>query len=240
MGNTGTDNGRVAPNAPHRYPNTKSQTHRENTTPFRWWWSLPGDVPQRGHVVAAQVPRWGQGKTPLPRRVSRFFTDKKSENGATMHASCSPTTSIQAKTARRQKLPKWSGLETVLRWWHGSGTPSSPPTGQPTKATESSAALNSAEPWKPPTAPSATAAIFRYAVATGRSERDPSGDLRVALPPVKGQHFASVTEPKKVARCSGHWTATKALSPCVVHCALPLSSLCGPASYAMRNGRTST
>ncbi|MEA3274785.1 MAG: integrase arm-type DNA-binding domain-containing protein [Pseudomonadota bacterium] len=41
--------------------------------------------------------------------------------------------------------------------------------------------------------------VFRYAVATGRAERDPSGDLRGALPPVKGQHFASITEPKKVA-----------------------------------------
>jgi len=42
--------------------------------------------------------------------------------------------------------------------------------------------------------------VFRYAVATGRAERDPSGDLRGALPPVKGTHFASVTEPKKVAK----------------------------------------
>jgi integrase len=42
--------------------------------------------------------------------------------------------------------------------------------------------------------------VFRYAVATGRAERDPSGDLRGALPPVKGKkHFAAVTEPKKVA-----------------------------------------
>jgi len=41
--------------------------------------------------------------------------------------------------------------------------------------------------------------VFRYAVATGRAERDPSGDLRGALPPPKGQHFASVTEPKQVA-----------------------------------------
>jgi len=41
--------------------------------------------------------------------------------------------------------------------------------------------------------------VFRYAVATGRAERDPSGDLRGALPPVKSTHFASVTEPKKVA-----------------------------------------
>ena len=41
--------------------------------------------------------------------------------------------------------------------------------------------------------------VFRYAVATGRAERDPSGDLRGALPPVRGAHFASVTEPDQVA-----------------------------------------
>jgi len=41
--------------------------------------------------------------------------------------------------------------------------------------------------------------VFRYAIATGRAERDPSGDLKGALPPVKGTHFAAVTEPKKVA-----------------------------------------
>ena len=41
--------------------------------------------------------------------------------------------------------------------------------------------------------------IFRYAVATVRAERDPTGDLRGALPPVKrGNHFAAITEPKKV------------------------------------------
>ena len=42
--------------------------------------------------------------------------------------------------------------------------------------------------------------VFRYAVATGRAERDPSGDLRGALPPVKGEHFAATTEPKRVAQ----------------------------------------
>lgn len=41
--------------------------------------------------------------------------------------------------------------------------------------------------------------IFRYAVATGRAERDPTGDLRGALPPVrKDTHFAAITDPKKV------------------------------------------
>jgi hypothetical protein len=29
--------------------------------------------------------------------------------------------------------------------------------------------------------------------------RDPCGDLRGALPPVKGEHFAATTEPKRVA-----------------------------------------
>jgi integrase len=42
--------------------------------------------------------------------------------------------------------------------------------------------------------------VFRYAVATGRAERDPTGDLRGALPPVKGTHFAAVTEPAEVSK----------------------------------------
>lgn len=40
--------------------------------------------------------------------------------------------------------------------------------------------------------------VFRYAVATGRAERDPSGDLRGALPPVSSRNFAAVTDPAKV------------------------------------------
>ncbi len=41
--------------------------------------------------------------------------------------------------------------------------------------------------------------VFRYAVATGRAERDPSGDLRGALPPASKSHYAAVTEPKAIA-----------------------------------------
>ena len=40
--------------------------------------------------------------------------------------------------------------------------------------------------------------VLRYAIATGRAERDLSRDLRGALPPVKGEHFAAITDPKKV------------------------------------------
>lgn len=42
--------------------------------------------------------------------------------------------------------------------------------------------------------------VFRYAIATGRAARDPSADLRGALPPPKGTHFAAVTEPKLAAQ----------------------------------------
>jgi integrase len=40
--------------------------------------------------------------------------------------------------------------------------------------------------------------VFRYAVATGRAERDPTGDLRGALPPSKEKHHASIIEPKRI------------------------------------------
>jgi integrase len=40
--------------------------------------------------------------------------------------------------------------------------------------------------------------VFRYAVATGRAERDPSGDLRGALPPVQSKHLAAITDPKRL------------------------------------------
>jgi len=65
--------------------------------------------------------------------------------------------------------------------------------------------------------------VFRYAVATGRAERDPSGDLRGALPPVKGTHFASVTEPAKVAEILRALDGYEGTLP--VRCALRLAPL---------------
>jgi integrase len=65
--------------------------------------------------------------------------------------------------------------------------------------------------------------VFRYAVATGRALRDPCGDLRGALPPVKGEHFAATTEPKRVAellRAMDSYEGTL-----TVRCALRLNPL---------------
>jgi len=41
--------------------------------------------------------------------------------------------------------------------------------------------------------------IFRYAVATGRAERDPAADLRGALPQPNEKHLAAIVDPKEVA-----------------------------------------
>ena len=65
--------------------------------------------------------------------------------------------------------------------------------------------------------------VFRYAVATGRAERDITHDLRGALQPAKSAHFASVTEPKKVAellRAMDSYEGTL-----TVRCALRLAPL---------------
>ena len=65
--------------------------------------------------------------------------------------------------------------------------------------------------------------VFRYAVATGRAERDPSADLKGALAMPREKHYAAIIDPKQVAPLlraldgyQGHF---------VVKCALRLSPL---------------
>jgi integrase len=65
--------------------------------------------------------------------------------------------------------------------------------------------------------------IFRYAVATGRTDRDPCGDLRGALPPAKREHFASLTEPADVAELLRAIDGFRGTF--VVQCALKLAPL---------------
>ncbi len=65
--------------------------------------------------------------------------------------------------------------------------------------------------------------VFRYAIATGRAERDPSQDLKGALPPVKGAHFAAQTTPEsfsKLLKVIDGYEGTL-----IVRCALRLAPL---------------
>jgi integrase len=45
---------------------------------------------------------------------------------------------------------------------------------------------------------SESSAVFRYAIATGRAERDPAADLRGALAPVVVRNHAAITEPTRI------------------------------------------
>ena len=66
-------------------------------------------------------------------------------------------------------------------------------------------------------------AVFRYAVATGRAERDPSGDLRGAIPPARGGHMAAITDSQ---RLGGLLRAIDAYEGgLIVRCALRLAPL---------------
>ena len=65
--------------------------------------------------------------------------------------------------------------------------------------------------------------IFRYAVATGRAERDPSGDLKGAIPPTKQRHHASITDPKEIGALLRAIDAYE--GGLIVRCALKLAPL---------------
>ncbi|WP_066092672.1 tyrosine-type recombinase/integrase [Xanthomonas massiliensis] len=44
----------------------------------------------------------------------------------------------------------------------------------------------------------AVASVFKYAVATGRAERNPAADLSAALPPRRKRSFPTITDPKAI------------------------------------------
>lgn len=65
--------------------------------------------------------------------------------------------------------------------------------------------------------------VFRYAVATGRAERDPTGDLRGSIPPTKQKHHASITDPREIGALLRAIDAYE--GGLIVRCALRLAPL---------------
>lgn len=77
--------------------------------------------------------------------------------------------------------------------------------------------------------------VFRYAVVTGRADRDPSGDLRGALTRVTRSHFAAKTEPEEVAgilRAMDSYEGTL-----TVRCAMRLAPLLFVRPGELRNAK---
>ena len=65
--------------------------------------------------------------------------------------------------------------------------------------------------------------VFRYAVATGRAQRDPTGDLRGAIPPAEEKHLASFTDPNELGALLRAIDSYE--GSIVVRCALRLAPL---------------
>lgn len=65
--------------------------------------------------------------------------------------------------------------------------------------------------------------IFRYAIATGRAQRDPSADLKGALPPHRIRHLAALTDPVKIGKLMRDINGY--LGTFIVGCAFKLSPL---------------
>ncbi len=63
--------------------------------------------------------------------------------------------------------------------------------------------------------------VFRYAIATGRAERDPLPDLRGALPPARGGNFAAITDPNGVGELLRAFDAFRGTF--IVKCALEVA-----------------
>ena len=65
--------------------------------------------------------------------------------------------------------------------------------------------------------------VFKYAVATGRAERDPSSDLRGALSPPVREHYATITDPAGIGELLRAIDGYSGTFP--VACALKLAPL---------------
>ncbi len=65
--------------------------------------------------------------------------------------------------------------------------------------------------------------VFRYAIGSGKAERDPSQDIKDALPPTKTKHFPTQTDPKRFGELLKMFNVYQ--GSLVVKCALRLAPL---------------
>lgn len=65
--------------------------------------------------------------------------------------------------------------------------------------------------------------VMRYAIATGRAQRDPCPDLKGAIPPARTEHMAAITDPKAAAEMLRAFDGFRGTF--VVKCALEIAPL---------------
>jgi hypothetical protein len=206
---------------------SKSGARREADSVVRWRGAVPGNLADWRKALALQIPlrrkekRLALGKYP---EISLANARKRREAARELIANgVDPSEDKKAKRAEREARLE-NNFEAVAREWFAKHSPNWAPThaDKIIKRLE-----NDVFPWlgKRPiadiTAPELLKVlrrieergavdtahrahqncgqVMRYAVATGRATRDPSGDLRGSLPAPKHTHFAALTEPLQVA-----------------------------------------
>jgi len=131
---------------------------------------------------------------------------------------------MQKKAQKKAQTDSTNSFEIVAREWHGKQKPTwapghaettiarlerdvfpwlgqqpineitSPDVLKVLRRVESRGAIETAHRIK-----TVCGQVFRYAVATGRADRDPAADLKGALPPAKKKHRAAITKPNQFA-----------------------------------------
>ena len=177
--------------------------------------------------MAVQVPLRRQGKAAVDGHLSdtplKAATDRRDRARALLEEGVDPSEARRAEKASRSEVVV-NGFEAVAREWHATihlgqvsaghaartlirleqdvfpwlgglpvGEIRAPQLLQAVRRIEARGAIETAH-----RALQACGQVFRYAIATGRAERDPTPDLRGALKPVLVQHMPAITDPKRV------------------------------------------
>lgn len=183
------------------------------TTGGRWW--------RFKYRFAGKEKLLSMGTYPdTPLKAAR---DKRDRARALLEEGVDPSEARRAEKASRSEVVV-NGFEAVAREWHATihlgqvsaghaartlirleqdvfpwlgglpvGEIKAPQLLQTIRRIEARGAIETAH-----RALQACGQVFRYAIATGRAERDPTPDLRGALKPVLVQHMAAITDPKRV------------------------------------------
>lgn len=183
------------------------------TTGGRWW--------RFKYRFAGKEKLLSMGTYPdTPLKAAR---DKRDRARALLEEGVDPSEARRAEKASRSEVVV-NGFEAVAREWHATihlgqvsaghaartlirleqdvfpwlgglpvGEIKAPQLLQAMRRIEARGAIETAH-----RALQACGQVFRYAIATGRAERDPAPDLRGALKPVLVQHMAAITDPKRV------------------------------------------
>ncbi len=183
------------------------------TTGSRWW--------RFKYRFAGKEKLLSMGTYPdTPLKAAR---DKRDRARALLEEGVDPSEARRAEKASRSEVVV-NGFEAVAREWHATihlaqvsaghasrtlirleqdvfpwlgglpvGEIKAPQLLQAMRRIEARGAIETAH-----RALQACGQVFRYAIATGRAERDPTPDLRGALKAVLVQHMAAITDPKRV------------------------------------------